>query len=442
MADQNPEFRVDFGDVRGRIRPMHSANNGPLCLGGLMDLSDGFRELGHPMLRLHDCQWPADLMVDIHAVFPDPDADPDDPTSYDFAITDDYLKAIVDLGMGIEYRLGCRIEHTARRRNAHPPKDFDRWARVCIGIIRHVNEGWASGHQWGIRHWEIWNEPDIPPGCWSGDWASYYDLYVTAARAIKAACPDVLVGGPAYAYANDDHAFVEGLLSACKERGAPLDFFSWHTYAGRDLTVWERHARTMRDLLDAHGFAGTPTHLNEWNCCPDGDWQDWPTFARGLNGPRGASGVATSLALFQDLPIDEAFLYTADTLVYGLYTREGERQKNWHAVSAFSRLLETPLRAATVGSDAAAGLGLLAGLSDDGRSAQIMASRYVAEGPTPAGLSVTGLPWTGQTRVTLHQLDADHDLAPIRDTIVPAGDLRLNDPLPPATVRLYRLTPA
>ena len=125
------EIRVDCGARRGRIRALHGANNGPRCFGGLVDLSASYREAGFPSLRLHDCEWPADSYVDVHAVFPRFEADPEDPANYDFRLTDEYLAAIAALGMDIVYRLGCRIEHTTHRRHAHPPADYGQMRAHC-----------------------------------------------------------------------------------------------------------------------------------------------------------------------------------------------------------------------------------------------------------------------------------------------------------------------
>ena len=64
--------------------------------------------------------------------------------------------------------LGNRIEHESKRYGSIPPKDPAKWARICEHIIRHMNEGWAGGHHYGIEYWEIWNEPDVNPQCWDG----------------------------------------------------------------------------------------------------------------------------------------------------------------------------------------------------------------------------------------------------------------------------------
>src|SRR5215210_3655848 len=87
------EVVVDCAAPAGRFRPLHGVNGGPLDRGGLVDLSGAFREMAVPLTRLHDCHWPNPDVVDIHVVFPDWNADPERPESYDFVRTDAYVKA-------------------------------------------------------------------------------------------------------------------------------------------------------------------------------------------------------------------------------------------------------------------------------------------------------------------------------------------------------------
>src|SRR4051794_15273309 len=134
---------VDASEAAGEFRPLHGVNNGPLDVGGTVDLSAQHRALGLPSVRPHDAHWPNPDVVDIHALFHRPDADPALPESYDFPRTDEYLRAIAATGASLVFRLGESIEHTSRRSRVHPPRDPERWAAVCVGIVRHYNEGWA-----------------------------------------------------------------------------------------------------------------------------------------------------------------------------------------------------------------------------------------------------------------------------------------------------------
>jgi xylan 1,4-beta-xylosidase len=150
-------------------------------------------------IRLHDCPYRMMDTVDMHLLFPNFDADPDDPAQYRFTQTDDYIQAICNLGAEVVYRLGESIEHYQHKSYVCPPVDNAKWARICVNIIRHYNAGWANGFHHGIRYWEIWNEPDLGPLCWTGSDAEFIALYTTAAKAIKAYDANLMVGGPAFA---------------------------------------------------------------------------------------------------------------------------------------------------------------------------------------------------------------------------------------------------
>jgi len=162
-------IQVNFKDTRGKIKPMHATNNGPrnnVGFGG--QGTDGFKmwkEAGIPYVRTHDSSfcniYGGEHTIDVNAVFPDFDADANAPSSYDFTVTDNYIKQINNCGSEVFYRLGSKIEHEVKKYNTLPPKDFKKWAIICEHIIKHYNEGWANGFNYNIKYWEIWNEPDL-----------------------------------------------------------------------------------------------------------------------------------------------------------------------------------------------------------------------------------------------------------------------------------------
>ena len=122
------------------------------------------------------------------------------------------------------------IEHAPVKRFVHPPADCARWAAVCLGIVRHYNEGWANGSRYGIRYWEIWNEPENRPAMWSGTDEDYFRLYRAAAQTLKQAYPDLKIGGPALGYSGrmeggsfTPSEFVTNFLAMCRRENLPLE---------------------------------------------------------------------------------------------------------------------------------------------------------------------------------------------------------------------------
>ena len=319
LRAEEARLSADFSVPTGAIRPLHGINKGPLAPGGIVNVINEQTELDVPFTRLHDCGWPNPYVVDHHVVFPNPDADPTLPESYDFRLTDEYIGAVLKTGAEPIYRLGESIEHTSVKRFAHPPADMEKWAAVCVGIIRHYNDGWADGFKHNIRYWEIWNEPENRPAMWSGTDDDYLRLYRTAATAIKKQFPDLQVGGPALgasgSFENGEFHptdFAVNFLAMCRNDNVPLDFFSWHCYTA-DPAELSARALAVRRLLDSKGFTETESHLNEWNYLPGNDWgpigQSGTPLARqhayeAMSGAPGAAFVATTLLELQDAPVN------------------------------------------------------------------------------------------------------------------------------------------
>ena len=254
------ELVVDFSKPVGEIRPLIGVNNGPFAAGNhTADMNARHREAAFPSVRLHDCHWPHPDGVDIPAIFPLYHADADDPENYFFGPTDRYLAPIAERGAEIVYRLGVSIEHKPAF-HTRPPADFGKWAKICVNVIRHFNDGWADGKHYGIRHFEVWNEPDIGPPMWTGTPQRYFDLYRAAVTAIKTHNPALKVGGQV--------SFVGGtytrpFLAYCRDGKLPLDFFSWHRYSDSPTNLI-KDAVEMRALLDEYGFKEAESLCTEW----------------------------------------------------------------------------------------------------------------------------------------------------------------------------------
>lgn len=454
-AVEGPLLEADFSRAIGAFRPLHGTNKGPVVAGGLLDLSAPLRALGVPLVRLHDCHWPTPDVVDMHVLFPNPDADPQQAQSYDFTFTDQYLAAVRATGAQVVFRLGESIEHTSPKRHVHPPKEPAKWAAAAVGILRHYNEGWANGFRYGIRYWEIWNEPENRPNCWTGSDADYFELYRVAARALKAHDPELKVGGPSVGYTGQlaggefrASEFVTSFVEMCGRKDAPLDFFSWHCYTADPAELAAR-AKGIRRLLDAHGLARTESHLNEWNYLPGGNWDGFdrgtPAAVRQayfdeMGGPRGAAFAAAALLSLQDAPVDAANFFHGEVGPMGLFTDNGVPLKVYYGLQAFHLLLDTPQRVpiqGAVGGQLAAG----AGLSTDGHHAGILISNF-AHPQARIRLLPAHLPWAGATLCDVRVVDDTHALTPVREGAPLAADGTLSLDLKAPAVAFISLRPA
>ncbi len=320
-------MNINFTAPKGHIKPMHAVNNAPM----FWTFCDAFHyltEANIPYARLHDTGGllGGGIFVDVANIFPLFHADPEDPANYEFGFTDHLLRELCAAGVKPFYRLGCTIENyhpSIGGRRSFPPADPHKWAVICEHIIRHYNEGWANGYHMDIEYWEIWNEPDNEPVAsenpmWKGTMEEFFTLYETTANHLKGCYPHLKIGGYAscgfYEILNTKAAehsnvssrtgyfieFFEKFLAHITADGhkAPLDFFSWHSYAGVEENL--RFAAYAREMLDKHGFTHTESILNEWN----------PGIHR-----RGtladASQIGAMMAAMQDSSVDLMAYYDA-----------------------------------------------------------------------------------------------------------------------------------
>ena len=109
--------------------------------------------------------------------------------------------------------------------NVTPPKDYAKWSGLITALVQHWTERY--GHD-EVKQWyfEVWNEPNLKDGFWTGDQAEYFKLYAATARAVKAVSKDYRVGGPATA----GSAWIPEFIAYCAQNGVPADFASTHTY--------------------------------------------------------------------------------------------------------------------------------------------------------------------------------------------------------------------
>ena len=442
---------VDFLAKQGELRALHGLNKGPLAANGLIDVTEAQKRLRVPSTRLHDCHHPNPAVVDVHAVFPNPEADPSLAASYDFRATDEYIAAVRATGAEVIYRLGESIEHQTVKRHVHPPRDPARWAAVCAGIVRHYNEGWAGGFRHGIRYWEIWNEPENRPVMWTGTDAQFLELYRVTARTLRKEFPGIKIGGPGFGYYGKfdgkdllPSEFCAAFLDLCRSEKLPLDFFSWHCYTDNPAELAAR-AWAMRRVLDARGFTQTESHLNEWNYLPGNSWSVMSRKSapevrqQGVEQMAGAAGGAflvASLIELQDAPVDVCNFFHGETGIFGLFTEVGAPTRNYFAMLAFAQLLDTPRRVGTTGA-LPGRLAVAAGTRAGDTKAAVLVANLAGAGNLR--LSFTNLPWAGNTVVELRIVDGLRAFEPQAVAVLVASELNLKLPAP--SVALVTLRP-
>lgn len=247
---------------------------------------------------------------DIAKIFRNFDAPEDSPESYDFACTDESILRTLDAGTETFFRLGETIEHQIKKHATIPPKDFNKWARICEHIIRHYNEGWADGFNLDIEYWEIWNEPDLDAEdspnkrTWGGTKAQFFDLYEIAAKHLKKCFPNMKIGGPALAW-NEEWA--KDFLEEMKKREVPIDFFSWHAYHREPYQLTDKAARIKKLLIDS-GYGDAESILNEWNYIKG--WEkDFVYSIKAIHGIKGAAFVMACISKAQECDAIDMLMY-------------------------------------------------------------------------------------------------------------------------------------
>ena len=341
---------VDFNSVAGKFKPMNAVNNGPVK--PRSDQSRGnfydYQALRIPLARIHDANlcysYGGPHSVDVHAIFPDFNADENDPESYDFHLTDEYLATMRAAGTQVYYRLGASIEHWSKKYAILPPADFAKWARICEHIIMHYNGGWANGFNWNIEYWEIWNEPDLDPDdspnkrCWGGTTAEFFDLYEITARHLKTRFPNLKIGGPAIA---GKRAWGAEFIRYMAEHKVPMDFFSWHRYARTPEIIIEL-CRFWRQTLDENGLTECESILNEWNYVRN--WNsEWIYSIEQMIGMKGAAFTAAVMCACQNEPLDLLMYYDArvsSNMNCLFSTITLKRLKGFYGFYAFAELVE------------------------------------------------------------------------------------------------------
>ncbi len=148
--------------------------------------------------------------------------------------------------------------------------------RYCPGGVLARREGWGTNY--GVRAWELDNEPESYLTCWKGQAADYAEFVATASARIKAADPLAVIAGPGMAGGKNGADWLAAVLEphtgnrsiasqASGGRfsvGPSLDVISFHNYEGLD-SLFSGGSRTVvqvfedvRTVFESHETSAGP----------------------------------------------------------------------------------------------------------------------------------------------------------------------------------------
>jgi len=220
----------------------------------------------------------------------------------------------------------------------------------------------AQQYQGRIRHWIIWNEPDVwdtshPGSTWLGSEQDYFQLLKTAYLALKDVDPTAKVHMAGLTYFWDQQhgrrQYLERLLDAiagdpeAAAHGHYFDAVGYHLYYKPLQAV--QIIGEVRAILERHSVAGKEIWINETNAPPTDDAQAPP----GLSMPYRVSQAEQSAFVIQEFAL--AFAAGAQRVAfnklrdnvgpqglnepYGLLRSDDSRRPVFNAYRTMSTLL-------------------------------------------------------------------------------------------------------
>ena len=236
---------IDYNKTSGKMNTMFKecvgagrANEG-LRADWQQQLAYVRKECGFKYIRMHG------LLTDDMAVYTE---DNKGNPQYSYMYVDALVDYLQSIGMKPFVELGFMPNALASgnktifwwRGNVTPPKDYNKWAALIKNLTEHFTERYGSEE---VKTWyfEVWNEPNLSPGFWTGTQEEYFKLYKYAAEAVKSVNKEYRVGGPGTAGA----AWESEMIEYCSKNNVPIDFVSTHSYG------------VTQGFLDEFGQGGT-----------------------------------------------------------------------------------------------------------------------------------------------------------------------------------------
>ncbi len=242
---QERVINADFSKTAGPLNTMFKecvgagrANEG-LRADWQQQLAYVKKECGFKYIRMHG------LLTDDMAVYKE---DSKGNPVYNYMYVDALFDFLQSIGMKPFVELGFMPNSLASgpqtifwwKGNVTPPKSYEKWADLIKNLTEHFTERYGADE---VKTWyfEVWNEPNLSPGFWTGTQQDYFKLYKYAAQAVKSVNKAYRVGGPGTAGA----AWESEMIDYCQKNNVPIDFISTHAYG------------VKQGFLDEFGQSGT-----------------------------------------------------------------------------------------------------------------------------------------------------------------------------------------
>lgn len=465
FAQTTKTFEVDFATTQERIKDLGGVNAGPEVLSprGVTTTPpaaiQGYKDGGVTLIRVHDISgsqyfdytrnfWATGANPSVNATF-----DPNLTSNYIWTSLDNKIDSIVNFGFTPYFRLGVNFGSTF----PYPPVDankssFSKFASVCAYTVRHYNEGWSSGRRYGIKYWEVWNEPDSP-GFWKdsatargvGDSAAFVRMYKTVSDSLKRLDATLKVGAAGILSGTvlSKRGWERYFITACRDNRAALDFFSWHLYGALNPYTIAVYGAYMRGLLDAAGFTSAENHVSETNIRLGEDDARFPAAAQLINKPKHAAYMASQLISAQMGSIDRLMVYRGTTLMnlFNSDTLGGQPNLmlSGRGFKAFTELTRfAPQRIKAEGSEFIAteasatkdttNIMVLAGRADIQNTCYVLVSNYNSRYSTITA-NIKNLPWkagSGSLTLKRFQMNASGVTSETVEVLQPSSSLALN----------------
>ena len=363
--ENNRIIKVNYNNAAGKMNPMFKecvgagrANEG-LRADWQQQLAMVKKECDFKYIRMHG------LLTDDMGVYRE---DKNGKPEYNFQ----YIDALYDFLLSINVKpfveLGFMPNALASgpetifwwKGNVTPPKDYNKWGDLIKNLTQHFTERYGAEE---VKTWyfEVWNEPNLTPGFWTGTQADYFKLYEHAAKAIKSVNQAYQVGGPATAGAG----WVPETIDFCTKNNVPLDFISTHTYGvnqgfldefGTTGTVLSKDDSSIsgdvinsRQQITNSAKPNMELHYTEWSASytpADAIHDSYHSAAYILQKLKQVGNAANSMSywVFTDVFEEPGPRFTPFHGGFGLLNTQGIKKPAYFSYSLMNKLGKTELQ--------------------------------------------------------------------------------------------------